>query len=60
MKYGDNASQTRRMVSVFKDGRLTELKQDMDRTTTIDDMGIFRYLRRAAIINSIPKIKYTQ
>ena len=60
MKYGDNASQTRRLVSVFKDGKLAELKVDMDESLENNDMHIFRYLRRAAIINSISKTKYAE
>ena len=59
-KYGDNASQTRRMVSVYKDGALGELRCEMVRKKTVDDMSIFRFLRKAAIINSISKMEYTQ
>jgi len=48
------------MVSVFKDGKLPDLKIYMDNITKIDDMEIFRCLRRAAIINCISKTKYKE
>ena len=60
MKYGDNAYRTRRMVSAFKDGKLADLKLHMDNISTIDDMEIFRFLRRAAIVNCISKPKYQE
>ena len=59
-KYGDNAHRTRRLVSIFKDGELKRIRDDMVASTVIDDMGIFRFLRRAAIVNSISKTEYTE
>ena len=59
MKYGANAAQTRRMVSVYKDGALRDLRREMGCTQNAGEMDIFRYLRRSAIINSINKMEFT-
>ena len=63
MKYGENASNTsstRRLVSVFKDGRLSNLRTEMLSVVEVSDINIFRFLRKAAIINSATKMKYAE
>ena len=60
MKYGENAGNTRRLVSVFKDGKLSDLRTEMIKTSDVSDISIFRFLRKAAIINSAAKLKYSE
>ena len=60
MKHGDNATRSRRLVSIFKDGQLAALRSDMLDTSSAADIVIFRFLRRAAIINCISKTTYTE
>ena len=60
MKHGDNATRSRRLVSIFKDGQLATLRTDMLETPSATDIVIFRFLHRATIINCISKTKYTE
>ena len=60
MKYGENAGNTRRLVSVFKDGKLNDLRKEMMLSSDVSDITIFRFLRKAAIINSASKLKYAE
>ena len=57
MNYGENAGNTRRLVSVFKDGKLGDLRIEMLLASNVSDITIFRFLRKAAIINSAAKLK---
>ena len=60
MKYGENAFNTRRLVSAFKDGQLSNLRTEILSVVGVSDINIFRFLRKAAIINSATKIKYAE
>ena len=60
LKYGENAGNTRRLVSVFKDGKLGDLRKEMLVSSRVSDITIFKFLRKAAIINSATKLKWTE